>query len=422
MPGKGFKPAGPEVKEQAREMRRAGRTIESIAIDLGVSSGSVSGWCRGIPVEALSRKRAIKKPVESSAIIADSSRVLDRVPESERVMELANQVKETELAARKAEADARVRRLQAAEEDDAQRREYNEDLRRRVKEAETREAEARARAYSSGTPEVMAQVETARAESQRLREQLTEQRHQEQMSELRRGFESQMSALASMLKDKSGITPYDIIGKGLDKAENLAIMVTDKVDKMVKGNQGDKQLMMALSLGLSPPEYALLQQGEDPLPTREDWELGRRYRAHQDGVKLEEPEPGEYEGLVALIEGKNRRWQGVMGKVSQRLDAARGGSRRVEAAGHTAPATAEVLAAGSKIVDVKCSHCGKLVSVDLLDLKIKSSAYGKCPECQATLDLSAITGVKPSPDCFVGDGNKCQVAEETALCAQCAWA
>ena len=51
MPGKGYKPASPEIKEQARILRKDGQSIESIGKDLGVSAGAVSGWCRDIPAK-----------------------------------------------------------------------------------------------------------------------------------------------------------------------------------------------------------------------------------------------------------------------------------------------------------------------------------------------------------------------------------
>ncbi|MBA7626887.1 hypothetical protein ES703_34345 [subsurface metagenome] len=220
-------------------------------------------------------------------------------------------------------------------------------------------------------------------------------------------------------------------------------MAGDKVDKFVKSGREDKQLQTALSLGLTPDEYALLLQGEELVPTREDIEVGRRYRAHKDGVPYEETEEGEYEGLVHLVELRNRRWQAAMDKSQRAMG--RGGSSvvrtgqlgQVPAPGEPEPV---VLKAESKVV--QCTRCGTTFDIDLVEAK--QAAAGKrlfvhCanPKCGFMLDLKELLpelqpapGPEPvadksrKPKCYVpGSYGECvsDLRSQDRQCGDCAW-
>jgi len=234
---------------------------------------------------------------------------------------------------------------------------------------------------------------------------------------------------------RTGLSEFDIMSRVLDKGENLAIMVTDKVDRLVKSGQGDKQLLTALKLGLSPPEFALLQQGQDEIPSREDWEFRRLYRAHRAGVKLEEAEPGEYEGLVEVLEQRNQRWQAVMDKATRAMG--RGGGQVVKTGKPgKAPASGEpepvVLKAESKVV--KCQRCGSTFDVDLNEAR-QYAARGKklfvnCAKCNFLLEITEmIPELKPvedkslKPACFVAgqDGHCNSELGGAEQCSNCQW-
>ncbi|MBA7709683.1 hypothetical protein ES703_118605 [subsurface metagenome] len=192
---------------------------------------------------------------------------------------------------------------------------------------------------------------------------------------------------------------------------------------------------MALSLGLTPDEYALLLQGEELVPTKEDWETGRRYRAHQDGVPLAEPEEGEYEGLVSLIVQHNRRWQNVMDRATMAMG--RGGSQVVKAGKPSepgqVPAPGEpepvVLKANSKVV--KCQRCGCQFDIDLNEAR-QYAAQGKklfvnCEKCNFLLEITEmIPELKPAkvfPPCYAaGQDGRCN-SELRAIeqCVNCEW-
>ncbi|MBA7530600.1 hypothetical protein ES705_22809 [subsurface metagenome] len=272
------------------------------------------------------------------------------------------------------------------------------------------------------------------SELNQLRSELSELREARHQSELRQ-MEHRMGQMVASIR-QTGLTQYDLMSQAMGKAENLAILATSKVDSFMKSGREDKQLLMGLRLGLSPGEYALLLQGEEPVLSIEDYEMGRRLRAQQDGVPLTKPEPGEYEGLVRLTERRNQQWQAAVDKAAQAMG--RGGSQvigtgqpgTVPAPGEPEP---EVLKAESKLV--KCTRCGTTFDIDLVEAK--QAAAGKrlfvhCanPKCGFLLDLKdLVPELKPVEDkssklyCYVAgkDGQCVGELRASDQCMDCQW-
>ncbi|MBA7649243.1 hypothetical protein ES703_57038 [subsurface metagenome] len=428
MPGKGYKPASPEVKERARVMRKEGQSVESIATELDVSTGSISGWCRGIPARRTQVKKAVPSGQrEGKGIMeATAGAKLD-----EDTNDLANQVRKARLQAELDDIDDRKRQRQEIE--DMRLRE-----RRILLELDTARQGA-----AKGDGAVVGELTELRRELGELRES----RHQAEIrsvedrhsSEMRR-LEQQMASMGG----RTGLSEFDIMSRVLDKGENLAIMVTDKVERLVKGNQEGKQLKSALSLGLTPDEYALLLRGADEIPTREDWELGRLFRARRDQVELEEAEPGEYEGWVALLQQRNRRWQAVMDKATRAMGQSGSSVVRAGKPGQVpSPGEPEpvVLKVDSKLV--RCQRCGTSFDIDLNEAR-QHAAQGKklfvnCqnPKCGFLLEITEmIPELKPAlvpepakdlsatPRCYVaGQDWHCQsdLKNPEKQCGDCAW-
>ncbi|MBA7513020.1 hypothetical protein ES705_05048 [subsurface metagenome] len=418
MAGKGYNPASPEIKEKARAMRKEGQSVESIAVDLGVSTGSVSGWCRDIPARgAQVKKEAPSGRRESKDIMeATAGAKLDT-----ETVDLANRVRKARLQAELDDIDNRK-----------QQRQELDDMRLRERKLLLQLDETRLGA-SKGDSSVVADLNQLRSELAELREA----RHQAEIRQIEDRHVSEVHRLEQQIASvggRTGLSEFDIMSRILDKGENLAVMVTDKVDRLVKGSQGDKQLLTALKLGLSPPEYALLLQGNDEIPSKEDWELQRHYRAHRAGVKFEEAEPGEYEALVDMLQQRNRQWQAVMDKATRAMG--QGGSQVVKTSkAGKAPAPGEpepvVLKAESKMV--KCQRCGTTFDVDLNEAR-QYAARGKklfvnCPKCDFLLEITGemIPELKAEivtkPACFVAgqDGHCNSEMRNSEQCINCHW-
>ena len=411
MPGKGYQPASPEIKEQARAKRKDGQTIEGIAAELGVSSGAVSGWCRDIPAKRTQRRKEAPKSRREGK---DTTAEVVAGPYEDDTKELANRLKRAEIEEK---LDLIVERKDRSQE--------MADMRMRERTI-LLELDTARQGAAKGESAVVGELTELRRELGELREA----RHQSELRQVEDRHGSEMRQLLASIQ-RTGINEFDIMAKSLDKAENLVLTAASKVESALKGNRQDKQLMLGLQLGLAPAEYTLLQQGEDEVPTREDWEVGRRYRAHREGVKLEEPEPGEYEGLVSLIQQRNKRFQVVMDKVSQRLG--QGGASVVKTGrpgkalepGQAEPA---VLKAESKLVT--CSRCGCQFDVDLVEAK-QSAAAGKklfvnCanPKCNFLLDISELLPelTKPErPECYQVSPYGCGNKGNYDKCRDCKW-
>ncbi len=408
----------PETIERARELRKQGQSIASIASELGVSQGSAWNITQGIKQARMRRTQVNKEGVKPRR---ESKDIMERTTEAKldtETIDLANRVRKARLQQELDDIDDRKQQRQ--EVDDMRLRE-----RRILLELDTTRQGA-----AKGDSNVVTELNQLRSELAELREA----RHQAEIKAIEDRHAADMRRLEQYLVSsrQAGLGAYDIMARSLDKAENMAILAAGKVDSFIKSGREDKQLTMALSLGLTPSEYALLLQGEELVPTREDFEVGRQYRAHRDGVPYVEPEPGEFEGMVSLVQRHNLMWQAAMDKSQRAMG--RGGSSvvrtgkpgQVPAPGE--PGSVTVVEAKANVVDVKCQHCGKLVALDLLDGKLKTSPFAKCPECQATLDISKITGYRqpaevPKPYCYVAgqDGSCGSELKGPEQCANCQW-
>lgn len=413
----------PEKVEELRSLRLEGHSVHEVAARAGVSEGAVSNYTRDIGKPARSTQAKKEAPPDRR----EGKDIMDLTAGAKLdtdTVDLANRVRKARL---QAELDDIDNRAAAHQELD--------DMRLRERKLLLQLDETRLGA-SKGDSGVVADITQLRSELGELREA----RHQSELRQSEDRHQGEIRRLEGLVAgiQRTGLTEMDIMSRVLDKGENVAIMFADKVEKIVKSGQGDKTLMTALQLGLTPPEYALLLQGADEIPTREDWELGRRYRAHRAGVKLEEAEEGEYEGLVALIETRNRRWRAVMDKAT--LSMGRGGSQVVRTGKTgTVPAPGEpeplVLKAESKLV--QCQRCGSVFDVDLNEARRSvvegTKLFVNCPKCAFLLDLKDLVPelAKPvevksaTPECYVaGEGGKC-VNPSKGLgeyqCQDCHW-
>jgi len=415
-----------EKVEELRSLRSEGLSLREVAARAGVSEGAVSNYTRGIAKPA----RRPQGPKEAPLGRREGKDIMSAAAGAkidEETADLANRVRKARLQAELDDVEDRKR----------QRLEID-DLRLRERKLLLQLDETRLGA-SKGDSAVVGELTELRRELGDLREA----RHQ---TELRQSEDRHSSEMRQVLAgiQHNGLSEYDIMSRVLDKGENLAIMVTDKVDKLLKGGQGDKQLVLGLQLGLTPLEFQLLQQGQDPIPTKDDWLVGRRYRAHRDGVKLEEPAEGEFEGLVALIQQRNRRWQEVMDRAQVAMG--RGGSQVVTTGKRgAAPAPGEpepvVLKAESKLV--KCTRCGTSFDIDLVEARQAATAgkrlFVNCanPKCNFLLDLASLMPeLKPAPgptpvadksttpQCYeLGSQGECvsRSRNQGRQCGDCAW-
>ncbi|GAH80918.1 unnamed protein product, partial [marine sediment metagenome] len=229
-------------------MRKEGQTIEGIGKSLGVSAGAVSGWCRDIPASGTRVKKEGVKPLRESKDIMDLAAGAKLDTET---IDLANRVRKARLQAELDDIDDRK-----------QQRQEVDDMRLRERKLLLQLDETRLGA-SKGDAGVVTELN-------QLRSELTELREARHQSELRQ-MEHRMGQLVASIR-QTGLTQYDLMSQAMGKAENLAILATSKVDSFMKSGQEDKHLTTALSLGISPPEYALLLQGEEPVLSRGDYE------------------------------------------------------------------------------------------------------------------------------------------------------
>ncbi|MBA7566887.1 hypothetical protein ES708_08586 [subsurface metagenome] len=202
-----------------------------------------------------------------------------------------------------------------------------------------------------------------------------------------------------------------------------------------------------MQLGISPAELEVLTNGPEVIPTSEEYEIGRRLRARREGRALTEPEPGEYEGLVALITRRNRQYETALAKANQTM--VQGGYRTGSPGKTPVPGQAEpaVLKAESRLVT--CSRCNTTFDIDLAEAR-QAGAAGKrlfvsCanPKCNFLLDLNELLPeLKPAkvakpvtecapaadksttPECYVaGHMGRCnsELRSPDNQCRDCWW-
>ncbi|MBA7531516.1 hypothetical protein ES705_23729 [subsurface metagenome] len=402
-----------EKIEELQSLRSQGLSLREIAAREGVSQGAVSNYTRDIAKPAKRtqrRKEAPKSRHEGKDTIAE----VVAGPYEAETRELANQLKRAEIQEK---LDLIVDRKDRGQElADMRLRE-----RRILLELDTVRQGA-----AKGDSSVVGELSQLRGELGELREA----RHQAEIRQIEDKHAGEMRQFMASIQ-RTGLTEYDLMSQAMTKTENLVLAAAGKIDGIVKSSRQDKQLMLGLQLGLTPPEYSLLLQGEDEIPTREDWEMGRRYRAHREGVKLEEPEPGEFEGLVSLIQQRNKRFRVVMDKISLRLG--QGGASVVKTGKPgKAPEPGEpeppVLKAESKLVT--CSRCATTFDIDLVEAKQQAAAGKKLfincanPKCNFLLDISEMIPelTKPErPECYQVSPYGCGNKGNYDKCRDCKW-
>ena len=389
------KTLSPEKIEELRSLRSQGLSVREVATRAGISQGAVSNYTRDIPAPPRRSKDRGNGKDTTGPVVAG--------PYDDETKDLANRVKKA--------------RLQQELDDIAgqkQQRQEIDDLRIRERSLLVKLDEARV-TTDKGDGSFAGELADLRRELSDIREA----RHQAEIKSL----EQQITAVS-----RSGLTEYDLMAKFGDKIENLFILGSEKVDKAVSRWQSGSSLQTALKLGISPAELDLLSSGPEPVPTKEEWELGRRYRAYREGVAVTEPVPGEFENLVSLIESRNRRYETVQARVNQRP----GIVKKTPEPGQPEPA---VLKAESRLVT--CSRCHTTFDVDLVEAR-QSGASGKrlfvnCanPKCNFLLDLTELIpelrpvkteDKSPAPECYEGPGH-CQTLSHrrTSLCKECVW-
>ena len=391
MPGKGYNPASPEVKEKARELRKAGQTIEGIAADLGVSSGAVSTWCRDIPARRSQvKKEAVKQPSKGKGIVDPAAGAgLDQ-----ETVELANQLKRAEIQ----------EKLDLIEDRKGQRQEIDA-MRLRERNLTLQLDEARVGA-NKGDGSVLAEITQLRGELSELREA----RHAAELRSIEDRHSGEVRRLEQQIASvgRSGLNSYDLMSQAMGKAEGLVALAGSKVDSFMASNRGDSQFALALQLGLSPDELAILKRGLETPITREQFMAIKK----ASGIEAQE---GEYEAICRLTEQRNRQYQELAARVAPRLRqgaAVRTGSKpgkvpdpgKAPEPGQPEPA---ILKAESKLV--KCTRCGCEFDIDLAEARQQAAAGKKlfvhCPGkgCGFMLDIMELLPelVKPQrPECY----------------------
>lgn len=415
------KPLDPSLLERARALRTEGKSLAMVAGELGISQGSASNACRGIKKPLVEKVPKRKDdggggPVQAGRYDADET------------VRLANDL-------RKAELQESLERIESRRGE----REALEQLRVRERALQSELDSARLAASGDSSGAVLSEISQLRQELSELREarfrselKVSEDRNAAVIARLEQQIA--VAAAAAAAAGKAGLTQYDVLLKLADKAENLLIVGSGKLDRAISRHQADGTLKTALGLGVSPAELEVLTLGPEPIPSKEDYELGRRLRAHRAGVPLSE-EPDEYDGVVALIESRNKKYQSVLARAMGSVTENRGQeghfSRNVARAispGKTPkPGTPEpaVLPAESRLV--KCQRCGTTFDIDLFEAR--QAAAGKrlfvhCanPKCGFLLDLAELLpelakpGPAPEPAEDKSTTPKCYVAGQDGRC------
>ncbi len=363
MPGaKGYNPASEEDKEKARSMRQGGESIASIASSLGYSAGAVSGWCRGIEVKRpVAPKEAVKTPGLGKGI--DRATDEARIDEDTRTM--ANTLRRAKL------------------EDELEELAGRRHHRQRVEDLELREREAQL-LPTPGAGQESQQLQVARAENIRLERELVEARHRESIDELRRGFQTQVDLIREDIRGRGvGRTELDLMSEALGKVENVLGMAGEKVDRFMRENKNEKQILQSLSWGISPDEYRLLLRGQEEILAFKEYCLSRHFASHRAGVEYQEPTQEEYQDFIHLAEQNNRNYQAISDRVQRSLA---GGSKR-----------------------------GKSLATEPVEVKVEEKAEVKVEEKAEV--------VPAAPECYQGRGGHCGVSslERTSQCKECAW-
>lgn len=433
MPGKGYKPASPEVKEQARQLRLEGHTITSIAEALGSSVGAISTWCRGIakPIRATESQKQGTKTRREGKDISEVPAITGRIPPEDATVAAINEAARAKAETEKVKAESERQAVLDDIEERKRQRAKLFDLEVKAKEAEVAERESRIKMIASPSPELQIQLETARSETLRLRDELTEARHTQQLAELQRGFSAQLDSLRQSLHP-TGTTEMDILDRGLDKAESLVHRVGDGFISLFQSIREDNLLKAALNAGVSYDEYRAAI-GEIALNTFKGEPRAEFYRLalKKENEGLTEAEAARFDELWKLKAKSETAAIAARAKITQKISQANVGrqSHSIRAAEGRELVPGEVpvvLSAESKVV--RCQRCGATFDVDLQEAKQQAASgrklYINCPnpKCNFLLEITDLIPelAKPIPECYIAGERGCsnyQAGQPT--CEQC---
>lgn len=358
-----------ETKEAARELRKGGATIESIAQEFSISTGGASTICRGIEKPSRSTESQKERSPRSRDILDTT---LASKPDTDTI-ELANRVRRERLQAELDEIEDRKRQ------------------RERMRELEGKERELRLELDKARTGGDIGQVTELRHELDALRDLM----HTREIERLER----QISSLGQLVARGSGtLGRYDLMSQAMGKAESAFIYLSDKVDKFLASGKGDSEVKNALSLSLSLDEYHILKLGPERIPTEAEWKAMRAAQARVTG-ESSEVEPGEYQQVWQSYQTRNERYQRVAAKAQSHLAGGQASSvsaakLRSKPGSSPTPGEAQPVVLRTEAKLVQCQRCGTTFDVDITQAK-QSAAPGKrlyveCPGkgCGFMLDIT----------------------------------
>jgi hypothetical protein len=346
-------------------------SITAIATKLGIAGGSVSNATRDLP-----------KPARATVAVkgaAKSRREGETIADIKPDQELVAKVNERRLL----EEDQKIKRLQDEAEAQERHKREMQDLEKRKVELEVLEREARLKAVNSPDPANLMRVEQFRDDRDKLDKQLTEMRFQMMLDASERARREDNETTRRLIADgqaRAGRSAYDLLDKGIDKIENIAMMGGAKIDGFIKSQEQRGNLGMAISLGLTPEELDILKRGVETPWTRAQYEQVKGSRSEADF--------GTYEFWLERSEEHNRRYSELSARVGRRLAQ---GSRQPQ----TQHTPRRVLIEGGDM-PIRCEACGELslVSPDILAKFDRAT----CSACGGQLDLGPLKrGKQPPP-------------------------
>lgn len=398
------KALAPEKVKELQTLRSQGLSVHEVATRAGVSEGAVSNHTRDIAKPA--RGTQVKKEVPTGR--RESKDIMDQTAGArldQETVDLANRVRKARLQAELDEVEDRQRQRQEIE-----------DLRVRERKLMLQLDESRLGA-AKGDSGVVAEISQLRSELGELREA----RHQAELRQIEDRHSFDMRRMEQLVASvgKTGLTQYDLLSQAMGKAENLLLTAGSKVDGLVANVRSDHQFDLALQLGLSPDELAILKRGLETPMTQAQYEILLGDRNPE--------EIGTYQWWLDRTEAHNRRYRELVARAGPKLKRGNDHPGKAPEPGEAEPL---VLKADSKVV--KCQRCGTTFDVDLNEAR-QHAAQGKklfvnCAKCDFLLDLAElIPELRPAEDksttprCYVAgqDGHCKSELRATEQCIDC---
>jgi hypothetical protein len=403
----GQKPLSDQIRTEVKELRAQGWTVPRIARDRHISQGSVSNILVGEPKPARATtkaKQAVKSRREPSYTSRDIPTTLEgKIPATDEAKEAINRAAIADAKAREAEAMARVRRSQEAEEAAAARAEEMADLRKRLKEAEIKEVESRAAMASatgsSNNPALQMALDQAKAETLRVRDELRDTKHTQDISELSRQFTDGLAVIAKKVddRDRVGKTSFDLLSEAMGRVErvgpDIASTVFGRMDRFLEGIETMVLARQSASVGLSPFEYQLATTANPSMRMLEQFvspKVALRAAILEEKLargQLKESELSDSEKTD--IEAHKRGVAELQQAMAEARAKLARGSRQPQSQSR------QVVMQSDTDIPVRCPGpgCGEISFVPRAILAQPGSHSGICPGCGYRLDLDLlITG------------------------------